>query len=60
MVDELNTPADGAPPEKRRGNLAIRSLILTVAVAATVAATVLAMRPTYRGARAGHADEDYV
>src|SRR5436853_7203310 len=40
--------------------MAIKSLILTLGIAAIVAVTVLAMRPEYRGLRAGHADEDYL
>ena len=40
--------------------LAIKSFILTVAVASLIAVTVLAMRPTYLGTRTGHADEGYI
>ncbi|HKP11412.1 MAG TPA: cytochrome c3 family protein [Blastocatellia bacterium] len=40
--------------------MAIKSLILTLAVAALVAVTVLAMRPAYTGTRAGRADENYI
>jgi predicted CXXCH cytochrome family protein len=40
--------------------LAIKSFILTFVAAILVAVTVLAMRPAYTGARAGHADEGYI
>ncbi|HJQ22711.1 MAG TPA: cytochrome c3 family protein [Blastocatellia bacterium] len=40
--------------------MAIKSFILTLAVAAMIAVTVLAMRPAYRGTRSGHADADYI
>jgi predicted CXXCH cytochrome family protein len=40
--------------------MAIKSLILTLVVAALVAMTVLAMRPDYQGIRSGHADENYI
>ena len=40
--------------------MAIKSLILTLIVAALVAMTVLAMRPDYQGIRSGHADENYI
>lgn len=40
--------------------MAIKSFILTLGIAALVAVTVLALRPEYRGMRAGHADEDYI
>lgn len=40
--------------------MAIKSLILTLGIAALIAVTVLAMRPDYVGTRAGHADADYI
>ncbi|HKQ03608.1 MAG TPA: cytochrome c3 family protein [Blastocatellia bacterium] len=40
--------------------MASKSLILTLGIAVTVAVTVLAMRPAYRGTRTGHADQDYI
>ncbi len=40
--------------------LLIKSIILTIFVAAFIGATVFAMRPNYVGIRAGKADENYV
>src|ERR1041385_5983124 len=40
--------------------MAIKSLILTLVVAALIAVTVLALRPSYRDIRTGHADADYL
>ena len=45
---------------KQHRRMAIKSFILTSAVAIIVAVTVLALRPAYTGTRAGHADQDYV
>ena len=38
----------------------VRSLALTATIAVTVAITVLAVRPSFKGTRAGHLDADYV
>ena len=38
----------------------VRSVALTAIVGFTVAVTVLAVRPTFKGTRAGHPDADYV
>src|ERR1044072_8235380 len=41
-------------------SMIFKSLSLTVIIAVLILATVLAMRPAYKGTRAGHADEDYL
>src|SRR5689334_7990090 len=61
MVDEAAPRHNVAHhTETQRRRMAIRSLILTLDIAAVVAGMVLAMRPEYRGRRVGHADEDYL
>src|ERR1051325_11823115 len=57
----MAAPTGGEDKANLRGTcLVFKALSLTLIIAVAIAVVVFAMRPSYLGARAGHADENYL